>query len=1005
MELIADLFNPVFRSRSSLAYFRLAIFSVVYFAAATSGAILIPASANLPIVWPASGIALGVMLITRKTDWSRLILVIFVTNLTANLVTGNTAVASFFFSLVNCLQCLAGAWLLDRYLGSPFRLTRLKEVIMFSAITILVSAVAALGGAAAASFNSSVTFGEAWFVWAVANGVGTLLVAPFILTWPLRRSLFRSASVYGWIESIIFLMIMIAFSGYAFVNVAQESRFLAILPYFIFPLLFWAGLRFGPNGAATAILVVSFFTVAGTLLHRGPFVSSLQTINEETVTVQVFLGISAISAYLAAAIFTERKDADKALRESEERIRAAMVNAPVIITELDREGNIIYQNRGANHLKPATDETNLFEGISEESQIELSDAIVKTFESGLPQRVEISSTDEIGNNYCFDVRFGAIMGEQQVESVTMIATEITERKRAEAALRESEERYSLAARGANDGIWDWDLVDNRIYYSTRWKQLLGYAEDGISVSPDEWLGRIHPDDVKAVKEDIQAYLNSGTIPQLISEHRIMHRNGAYRWFLVRGVAVKNEDAAKAHRMAGSMTDITARKATEERLLHDAMHDTLTNLPNRAYFTRQLQRSIELVRRHSEYLAGVLFIDIDRFKVVNESLGHSSGDQLLVAVARRLETCIRPEDTVARFGGDEFCILLEEIKGINDATRVANRIQARLSDPFYVGGHEIFTTVSIGINLAAPTYEKAEDLLRDAEVAMYGAKSNGRARYQIFDKEMHARSLANFKMEAELRWALERHEFVAYYQPIYASDTGSITCVEALLRWQHPERGLVFPDKFIPLAEDTGLIVQIGEWVLHDVCKQVRAWLESGLDGVRVAVNISARQLQDAGFPAVVQSALEESKLEGSCLQLEITESAAMQDFGKTIDVLHELINMGVQISLDDFGMRYSSLDYLKRFPINTIKIDKSFVWDITDDPDDAAITSAIISVAHILKLNVVAEGVETQQQLEFLQKNRCDEVQGYLYSRAQTCEDITRMLKEHRSVQPVSILE
>jgi EAL domain-containing protein (putative c-di-GMP-specific phosphodiesterase class I) len=358
--------------------------------------------------------------------------------------------------------------------------------------------------------------------------------------------------------------------------------------------------------------------------------------------------------------------------------------------------------------------------------------------------------------------------------------------------------------------------------------------------------------------------------------------------------------------------------------------------------------------------------------------------------------------VARFGGDEFCILLEEIKGINDATRVANRIQARLSEPFDIQGHEVFTTVSIGINLAVQSYERAEDLLRDAEVGMYGAKANGRARYQIFDKEMHARSLELFQMESELRWAIERKEFVVYYQPIYNSDSGIITCVEALLRWKHPERGMVYPDKFIPLAEETGLIVQVGEWVLHDVCRQIRAWDDASLPGVRVAVNISARQLQDDEFPQIVQSAMDKYNLPGCCLQLEITESAAMQDFDRTVGALHQLINMGVQISLDDFGMRYSSLDYLKRFPVNTIKIDKSFVWDITDDPDDAAITSAIISVAHILNLNVVAEGVETKQQLEFLLKNRCDEVQGYLYSRAQTCDDITRLLRENKAAISVN---
>jgi diguanylate cyclase (GGDEF)-like protein/PAS domain S-box-containing protein len=793
------------------------------------------------------------------------------------------------------------------------------------------------------------------------------------------------------IEINFFAITLVLFSAYAFLHATDSTQYLSILPYFIFPVLFWAAMRFGPQGASGAVLVISAFTIGGTLLNRGPFAVLQQALNEQAITVQVFLGVSAISAYLAAALFVERKDAGKAQRESEERMYSTLTNAPVIFTQIDREGKIIYQNRNSIETQPATDETNLFQGITPETQVELSDAIVKTFESGLPQRLEVASTDEIGNTIWYDVRFGTIMEKGQVSSVTMIAIDITDRMQAEEALRQSEERYALAARGANDGIWDWDLVGNKVYYSPRWKQLLGYTENAISVSPDEWLGRVHPEDVKYVREDIATYLK-GSTPQFVSEHRIMHRNGSYRWFLVRGVA-SGRSGEKMHRLAGSMTDITARMVTEERLRHDSMHDQLTNLANRAYFTNQVQRSIDISRRHSEYIAAILFIDVDRFKIVNESLGHTSGDQLLVKIARRLERCIRSEDTVARFGGDEYCILLEEIKGATDAIRVANHIQEKLFEPFDLQGHEVVVTVSVGVNLVNATYERAEDMLRDAEMAMYGAKSNGRARYQIFDKEMHSHSVQMFKLESELRGAIERQEFCIYYQPIYASNTGVVTCVEALLRWLHPERGLIFPDFFIPLAEETGLIVPMGEWVLRKVCDQIYAWKQLGLPGIRVAVNISARQLQDPNFPAVVQSALVSSGISGTSLQLEITESAAMQDFDMTVNALNELILMGVQISLDDFGMRYSSLDYLKRFPVDTIKIDKSFVWDISANPDDAAITCAIISVAHILKLNVVAEGVETRQQLEFLLSNSCDEIQGHLYSRAQSGEDITLLLQ------------
>ena len=977
---------------------RWAAFTMIYFLAATVGALLIPSSAAIPFIWPAGGIALAALLLTEKKDWAGVLLVIIFTNLAANLVTGNNPMASFFLSLVNVGQCLGSAWLLQRYLGPTIRFTRLKEVIWFCGITILVSILAGLAEAVVALLQSNLGFGMVWSVSALANGVGTLVVAPFILTWNVRRSYLRLITVRAWIEMILFIAALVIFSIFAFFTAAQGTRFLAILPYFIFPLLFWVALRFGPHGAASAILVLSIFTISGTLAQRGAFASSAISFDEQVATVQAFLGISAISAFIAAAIFTERIDAERALRESEARLSTAMLNAPVIITQLDHEGNITFQNQDNSFSAPPTNDTDLFTGISEESQVELSDAIVRTFETGQSQRIEISTSDEVGNTIWYDVRFGPNMGESGITSVTMIATDISERKRAEEALRQSEERYSLAAQGANDGIWDWDLVTNRIYYSPRWKQLLGYKEDAISVSPDEWLGRIHPEDVKYVKEDISTYLN-GAVSQLISEHRIMHRSGSYRWFLVRGVAV-SKDSSKPHRLAGSMTDITARKVTEERLRHDAMHDTLTNLANRAYFTSQLQRSIELVKRHSEYMSAVLFIDLDRFKVVNESLGHSAGDQLLVTVARRLETCIRPEDTAARFGGDEFCILLEEIRGINDAIRVANRVQSRLNEPFDLQSHEVFISVSTGINLVTANYEKAEDLVRDAEMAMYQAKFSGRARYQIFDKEMHARSLAMFKLEAELRGAIERQEFQVYYQPIYNSQSGQITCVEALLRWHHPEHGLVYPDQFIPLAEDTGLVIALGEWVLRAVCEQIHLWRSLGVSDVRVAVNISAHQLQDPNFPGLVRSTMAASDVPGTALQMEITESAAMEDFELTVRGLNELIQMGIQISLDDFGMRYSSLDYLKRFPVATIKIDKSFVWDITDNPDDAAITSAIISIAHILKLNVVAEGVETRQQLEFLLLNDCDEIQGHYYSQAQASDAVTRMLTERTPAVP-----
>jgi diguanylate cyclase (GGDEF)-like protein/PAS domain S-box-containing protein len=576
--------------------------------------------------------------------------------------------------------------------------------------------------------------------------------------------------------------------------------------------------------------------------------------------------------------------------------------------------------------------------------------------------------------------------------------QFTARLRAENALRESEERYALAGCGANDGLWDWDLRTDHLYFSPRWKAMLGCAEDEVGSSPDEWFDRMHPEDRDRVRAELTAYLE-GRSPHFLNDLRMQHQDGTYRWMLSRGVALRDE-SGKAVRVAGSQTDITDRKQAEEQLLHDAFHDALTGLRNRTLFIDRLGRSLRRAKQGNEHTFAVLFLDLDRFKVVNDSLGHLVGDRLLNGIARRLEACLRPGDTVARLGGDEFAILLDEIREVDDAKQVAERIHRKLTLPFQLEGHEVFTTASIGIAVSASHYEQPDDLLRDADMAMYRAKALGKARHEMFDAEMHTRAVAMLQMESELRRAVERQEFLLHYQPIVSLLSGQIIGVEALLRWQHPERGLVFPSEFIPLAEETGLIAALGEWLLRAACAQNKLWHADGWTSLRVLVNLAARQFQDPDLPALVSDVLHETGLEAPALQLEVTETVAMKNVDRSVATLKALHAMGVRISIDDFGTGYSSLGYLKRFPLHALKIGRSFVRHVTSDPDDAAITAAITALAHSLDLKVVAEGVETDEQLAFLRWQQCDEIQGDLFSPALPVEQFAALLQEGRCLAP-----
>jgi diguanylate cyclase (GGDEF)-like protein len=444
-----------------------------------------------------------------------------------------------------------------------------------------------------------------------------------------------------------------------------------------------------------------------------------------------------------------------------------------------------------------------------------------------------------------------------------------------------------------------------------------------------------------------------------------------------------------------MRDTTERKEAEERILHEALHDSLTGLPNRALFTEHLKQAIAHVKRHEDSLYAVLFLDLDRFKNVNDSLGHVAGDQMLAATARKLQTTLRPEDVLARQGGDEFTILLSDIHNASDATRVASRIQNELQRPCDVNGRDVTTSASIGIALSTHGYSEPEEVLRDSDIAMYRAKSLGRGRHEIFDSSMQERVMAQLKFEADFRRAVKNEEFCLHYQPIMSLKTNQITGFEALVRWQHPEYGLVLPAEFIPIAEETGLIAPLGHWVLQTACRQLRQWqdLSPRNASLSVNVNLSCKQFSQANLIERVKSVLAEAGLLASSLELEITESTVMENAKVAAGMIGQLRNLGVGVQIDDFGTGYSSLSYLHHFPVDVLKIDSSFVSRMTADVESPEIVGTIVQLAHSLGMEVTAEGVETADQLNQLHALACEYGQGYFFSEPVNVESATRLLQ------------
>ncbi len=559
------------------------------------------------------------------------------------------------------------------------------------------------------------------------------------------------------------------------------------------------------------------------------------------------------------------------------------------------------------------------------------------------------------------------------------------------ALAKSEARLAEAQRIAGIGSWDWNIEDNTLYWSDEIYQLFGLEPQAFGATYEAFLERVHPEDRTLVMEAVDRALHKGE-PYHI-DHRIVLADGSVR-HVHEQAEVSWRDGCPV-RMLGTVHDITERKLYEERLSYLATHDALTGLPNRVLLEDRLKQAIAHAAHGGRTLA-FLFLDLDRFKFVNDSLGHDMGDRLLQEVAARLTAQLRDGDTLARLGGDEFVVTLSDLARARDAGYVAERMIAAVSAPYVIQGREIFVQASVGIAVYPQDGKDFLTLMKHADMAMYRAKESGRNRCQFFEQTMNEAARARFDLEHALRLALDRNEFLLHYQPRLELANERVHCVEALLRWDRPGMGLVLPAHFVPILEDTGLIVPVGEWVLREVCRQAKCWLHEGIP-LRIAANLSPRQFQLNALDTLVASVLEQADLDPRWLELEITEGTMIENTEQVLEQLGTLSRMGIYLSLDDFGTGYSSLSYLKRFPFNAVKIDRSFIRDLYVDASDTAITRAVIAMAHTLGLKVVAEGVETEAQRKFLAQHRCDEIQGYLLSGPLPADDLEKWLRRFPS--------
>jgi diguanylate cyclase (GGDEF)-like protein/PAS domain S-box-containing protein len=729
-------------------------------------------------------------------------------------------------------------------------------------------------------------------------------------------------------------------------------------------------------------------------IGAGLAVGLVEAIDRRNWQVALVAGLPLYFAYRAYAAHVSRLEEEHRRREVIESVDHGM-------SVVDGNGQVTLWDAGLEHILGCSRERalgrSLVGAVPALGKTELPRAINETLTARNARTLACVHLPCAEGERILQVKILPVAG-----GATLLWDDVTGQTHAEHALKRREDRIALAAEGAQDGLWEWDLRSQEFYSSGPWRAMIGLPAVAGSGRPEEWTHRVHPEDIGPLKKALAEYLARKT-DRFQHEHRIRHEDGIYRRFLCRGIVARGPGGGPS-RLAGSLTlltDAAGRTISPMSVSGAGTLDPLTGLCNRAVFVEALGRQLEAIKaRPAGSRFAVLYLDLDRFKVVNDSLGHMVGDELLIAVSRRLESCLRPGDALARLGGDEFAIFLNELDGEEQANAIAFRLQASLSAPFTIGGREVFTSASIGIAFGRALYSNPDEIMRDADTAMYHAKSRGKARHELFDADMHARELDRLGLENDLRHAVDQNDFEVHYQPIVLLSSGMCVGFESLIRWTRDGKP-VSPVTFIPIAEELGLIEPLGTWVLQQACKTFADWQRrfpgGGLD--YITVNVSSRQLMQQNFLRIVEQAVHDSGLKPCDLRLEITETALMDSPHEAAKLLRELREFGVKIYLDDFGCGFSSLSHLHKLPVDALKIDRSFVKSLLL-PDRPAIVESILALARTLKTSVVAEGIEQDLQASELVRLGCTHAQGYLFSRPLSTSAVEELLVANRPLGP-----